>query len=79
MLILLNIKIIINNYAYNLNVYRINIYRNSLKNRECDKEASQNFHLERVTIVRAQGTSEDENFEKEPTPSKTDSSGCFGI
>jgi hypothetical protein len=29
--------------------------------------------------VRAQGASEDENFEKKPTPSKTNSSGCFGI
>src|SRR5579862_8317258 len=55
------------------------IYRNDLKNREVDKEAFQNCHLERATIVRAQGTSEEENFEKKPTPSKTDSSGCFGI
>ena|GEM_PF-634142 len=55
------------------------LYRNNLKNREFDKEASQNSHLERATIVRAQGASEEENFEKKPTPSKTDSSGCFGI
>src|SRR5579862_1916524 len=55
------------------------LYRNNLKNREVDKEAFQNSHLERATIVRAQGTSEEENFEKKPTPSKTDSSGCFGI
>ena len=55
------------------------IYRNNLKNREFDKKASQNSHLEKATIVRAQGASEDENFEKKPTPSKTDSSGCFGI
>jgi geranylgeranyl pyrophosphate synthase len=55
------------------------IYRNNLKNQEFDKEASQNPHLESATIVRAQGANEDENFEKKPTPSKTDSSGCFGI
>ena len=55
------------------------LYRNNLKNREFDKEASQNSHLERATIVRAQGANEDENFEKKPTPSKTDSLGCFGI
>jgi len=55
------------------------VYRNNLKNREFDKEASQNSHLERATLVRAQGASEDENFEKKPTSSKTDSSGCFGI
>jgi hypothetical protein len=55
------------------------IYRNNLKNREFGKEASQNSHLERATIVRAQGASEDENFEKKRAPSKTDSSGCFGI
>ena len=55
------------------------IYRNNLKNRAFDKEASQNSHLEQATIVRAQGASEDESFEKKPTPSKTDSSGCFGI
>ena len=55
------------------------VYRNNLKNRGFDKEASQNSHLERATIVRAQGASEDENFEKKPTQSKTDSSGCFGI
>src|SRR5271168_264322 len=35
--------------------------------------------MERATIVRATGASEDENFEKKPTSSKTDSSGCFGI
>jgi uncharacterized protein len=55
------------------------LYRNNLKNREFDKEASQNSHLERATIVRAQGSSEEDNFENKPTPSKTDSSGCFGI
>src|SRR5580700_2353344 len=55
------------------------VYRNNLKNREFDKEASQNSHLERATIVRATAASEDEYFEKKPTLSKTDSSGCFGI
>src|SRR5271156_2123508 len=56
-----------------------NLYRNNLKNREFDKEASQNSHLEQATIVRATALSEDENFEKKPMPSKTDSSDCFGI
>src|SRR5580700_11312983 len=55
------------------------LYRNNLKNREFDKETSQNSHLEQATIVRAQALSEDENYEKKPTLSKTDSSGCFGI
>ena len=55
------------------------LYRNNLKNREFDKEASQNSYLERATIVLHQGASEDEDFEKKPTPSKPDSSGCFGI
>jgi threonyl-tRNA synthetase len=55
------------------------LHRNDLKNREFDKEASQDSHLERAPIVHAQGASEDENFEKKPTPSKTYSSDCFGI
>jgi hypothetical protein len=38
-----------------------------------------NSRLEQATIVRAQGASEDENFEKKPTPSKTDFANCFGI
>jgi 5-formyltetrahydrofolate cyclo-ligase len=58
---------------------RLDQYRNNLKNPEFDKEASQNSHLESATIVRAQGANEDENFEEKPTPSKTDSSSCFGI
>jgi hypothetical protein len=55
------------------------LYLNNLKNRNFDKEAFQNSPLERATIVRAQGASEEENFGKKPTSSKTDSSGCFGI
>jgi hypothetical protein len=55
------------------------VYRNYLKNREFDKEASQNSHLERATIVCAQGASEEENVEKKPTPSKTNSLSSFGI
>ena len=55
------------------------LYRNKLKNREFDKEALQNFDLERATIALEQGASEDLNFEGKPTPSKTDSSVCFGI
>ncbi|HEY2809859.1 MAG TPA: sugar transferase [Rhabdochlamydiaceae bacterium] len=55
------------------------LYRNGLKNRGFGKEASQNSYLEPASIVQAQGASEDKNFEKEPTLSKTDSSGYFGI
>ena len=50
-----------------------------MKNREFDKEVLQNFDLERATIALEQGASEDLNFEGKPTPSKTDSSVCFGI
>jgi len=55
------------------------LYPNNLKNREFDKEAPQNFCLERVTIAGRQGTSEDKNSEGMPMQSKTDSSSCFGI
>lgn len=55
------------------------IYRNDSKNREIGKEASQNSCLERATIVRAQGVSEDKNFEEELTLLKNDSSGHLGI
>lgn len=58
---------------------RKRLYRSKLKNREFDKEAPQNSDLERVTIAREQGASEDLNFEGQPTSSKTDSSVCFGI
>jgi len=50
-----------------------------LKNREFDKEAPQNFCLERVTIAGRQGTSEDKNSKGLPMQSKTDSSSCLGI
>jgi 4-hydroxy-tetrahydrodipicolinate reductase len=50
-----------------------------LKDRECDKEASQNSCPEQATLVQAQGASEDENFEKGPTLSKTDFSDPFSI
>jgi hypothetical protein len=50
-----------------------------LKSWEFDKKAPQNFYLERVTIVQAQGASEGENFEEKPTPSKTNSSSALGI
>jgi hypothetical protein len=46
-----------------IKIFAGSIYRNNLKNREFDKEASQNSHLERATIVRATVSSEDENFE----------------
>jgi hypothetical protein len=55
------------------------VYRNNLKNRDFDKETPQNFCLERETIAERQGSSEDKNFEKKLTRSKTDPSGCFGI
>src|SRR5579862_6603034 len=55
------------------------LYTTCLKNWEFDKKASQNSDLKRATIVRAQGASEDENFEKKPTQSKTNSLGYFGI
>src|SRR5579872_5781708 len=51
----------------------------NLKNWEFDKEAPQNSHLERATIVRAQGASEGENFEEKPTQSKPNSSSSLGI
>jgi len=58
---------------------KIIIYTTYLKNWEFDKKASQNSDLERATIVRAQGASEDENFEKKPTQSKTNFSDTLCI
>src|SRR5271170_166139 len=55
------------------------LYRNNLKNRVFDKKAPRNSCLERETIVREQGSSEDKNCEVKPTSSETDSSGCFCI
>ena len=40
------------------------IYRNNLKNREFDKEASQKLDPERMTIADRQGMSEDPVFDK---------------
>ena len=54
-------------------------YPNNLKNWEFDKEAPQNFCLERVTIALGQGTSEDKNSGHKPTRSKTNFSSCLGI
>jgi len=54
------------------------LYRNSLKKREFDKEAPQNFCQERETIAERQGSSDDKNSEGKPTPSKTAFSSCFG-
>ena len=54
-------------------IYRALLYRNGLKNREFDKEAFQNSDLERVTIVRGQGASEDLNFEGKLTNS------CYAV
>jgi hypothetical protein len=55
------------------------IYPNNFKNWEFDKKAPQHFELERVTIAREQGASEDQNFEVKPTPSKTNFRSCLGI
>jgi len=55
------------------------IYRNGLKNREFDEKGLQNFCSERETIAERQGSSENKNFEVNPTKSKTDSSDYFGI
>jgi len=50
-----------------------------VKNREFDKEAAQILESGASDIVREQGASEDPKFVAKPTPSKTDSSSCFGI
>jgi len=50
-----------------------------LKNRKFDKKAPHNSCLERATIVRAQGASEDKNYEEKLTLSKNDFSSSFGI
>ncbi len=55
------------------------LYRNHLKNREFDKKAPQNLYAEQAAIAERQDASEHPNFEVKPTPSKTDSSGGFGI
>jgi len=55
------------------------IYRNNWKNQEFDKEVPQNFRSERAAVAGPQGASVNENSEKRPTMSKTDSSSCFGI
>jgi hypothetical protein len=55
------------------------IYPNNLKNWEFGKEVPYNSCLERATIARGQGASEDKNCEVKPTLSKTNSSSCLGI
>jgi len=59
--------------------YSIAIYPKELEKLRIRHEAPQNFRLERVTIVRAHGTSEGESFEEKPTPSKTNFSSFLGI
>ncbi len=54
------------------------LYRNNLKNREFGKDP-QNFCSKRANIAYGQGVSENKNYEVNPMPPKTDSSGCFGI
>lgn len=55
------------------------VYRNNLKNREFEKEAAQFLESGASGIVNNQGASKDSKFVAKPTPSKTDSSSCFGI
>src|SRR5579863_3720348 len=55
------------------------LYTNKMKNREFDKEGPQNCCSEQATIVDRQGASENKNYEKYPTLSKTDSSSCSCI
>ncbi len=55
------------------------LYPKNFVNWEFDKEALQNFDLERVTIAREQGASEDQYFEAKPTPSKTNFGSSLGI
>ena len=46
---------------------QIRFYRNKLKTRGVDREASQNAHLKQAILEQAQGA----NFKEKPTPSKT--------
>ncbi len=55
------------------------LYRNNSKNREFGKEDPQNFCSQQASIAECQGVSENKNYEGNPMPPKTDSSGCFGI
>jgi hypothetical protein len=55
------------------------LYPNNLKNWEFDKEAPQNFCLERMIIAERQGMSEDKNFVAKRTSTKTNFSSCLGI
>jgi len=55
------------------------LYSNKMKNWKFDKEAPQNFGLEREIIAERQGSSEDQNFEEKLTQSKTNSSSCLSI
>jgi tRNA(adenine34) deaminase len=55
------------------------IVRNNLKNREFGKKGLQKFCTDPSDHCQGQGATENGNFEGDPTRSKTDSSGCFGI
>ncbi len=76
--ILAHVIAICSGHVSNVNFAKI-VYRNNLKNRDFGKEALQNSHSERTTIVERQGVSENVNFKETPTPPKTDSSSCCGI
>lgn len=54
-------------------------YRNNLKNREFDKEAPQIFCPRRGAVLIDTDRALDKKSVAQPTPSKTDSSSCFGI
>ncbi|HSX03757.1 MAG TPA: cytochrome D1 domain-containing protein [Rhabdochlamydiaceae bacterium] len=55
------------------------LYPKNFENWNFDKKAPRNSDLERVTIAREQGASEDQNFEVKPTQSKTNFRSSLGI
>jgi hypothetical protein len=55
------------------------LFRNNLKNWKFGEGLPHNSCLERATIVRAQGASEDKKCEEQPTLPKANSAGCFGL
>jgi hypothetical protein len=55
------------------------LYRNHLKNRECDEEGAQIFCSETSGLAQAQDISEEKKFVATLPSSNADSSGCFGI
>ena len=68
-------KIPIQNYDQKIN----GLYRSNLKNRNLDKEIPQIQDPRQAALFIDRQRGADPEFEEKPTPSKTDSSGCFGI